>query len=52
MVKKRFGDKFIIEYDKDNPDYLIYNIFGNQHLNPKYKNAIKIAVFTEILFQI
>lgn len=46
-LKKRFGDKFIIEYDKDNPDYLIYNIFGNQHLNPKYKNAIKIAVFTE-----
>ena len=46
-LEKRLKDKFIIEYDKENPDYLIFNIFGNQHLNPKYKNAIKIAVFTE-----
>jgi len=46
-LEKRLEDKFIIEYNKDNPDYLIFNVFGRQHLNPKYKNAIKIAVLTE-----
>ena len=46
-LEKKFEDKFIIEYDKDNPDYLIYNVFGKEHMNPKYKNAIKIGIFTE-----
>jgi hypothetical protein len=46
-LKQKFEDKFIIEYDKDNPDYLIFNIFGKKHHNPKYRNAIKIGVFTE-----
>jgi hypothetical protein len=46
-LESRLEDKFIIEYNKDNPDYLIFNVFGNQHLNLKYKNAIKIAVLTE-----
>ena len=46
-LESRLEDKFIIEYNKDNPDYLIFNVFGSQHLNPKYKNAIKIAVLTE-----
>jgi len=43
----RLEDKFIIEYNKDNPDYLIFNVFGKEHLNPKYKNAIKIGLLTE-----
>ena len=30
-----------------NPDYLIFNVFGNNHLNKRFKNAIKIAIFTE-----
>ena len=46
-LETRLEDKFIIEYNKDNPDYLIFNVFGNQHNNPKYKNAIKIGVLTE-----
>ena len=46
-LEKKIEDKFIIEYDKDNPDYLLYNIFGKKHENPKYKNAIKIGIFTE-----
>ena len=46
-LESRLEDKFLIEYDMDNPDYLIFNVFGSQHLNPKYKNAIKIAVLTE-----
>ena len=40
-------DKFIIKFNKNNPDYLIYNVFGTEHLNPKYNNSIKIAFFTE-----
>ena len=46
-IKTKLKDKFRIKFDKHNPDYLIYNIFGNEHLNKKYKNAIKIAIFTE-----
>ena len=46
-LESRLEDKFIIEYNRDNSDYLIFNVFGNQHNNPKYKNAIKIAVLTE-----
>ena len=46
-LESRLEDKFIIEYNRDNPDYLIFNIFGNEHNNPKYKNAIKIGVLTE-----
>ena len=46
-LEQKFENKFIIEYNKDNPDYLIYNVFGKKHKNPKYKNAIKIAIFTE-----
>ena len=40
-------DKFIIKFNKDNPDYLIYNVFGYKHLNSKYDKSIKIAIFTE-----
>ena len=41
------GDNYIIKFDPNNPDYLIFNKFGRKHLNPKYKNAIKIAFYTE-----
>jgi len=46
-LQEKLEEKFIIEYEKDNPDYLIFNVFGEKHLNPKYKNAIKIGIFTE-----
>lgn len=46
-LESRIEDKFIIEYNKDNPDYLIFNVFGRKHFNPKYKKAIKIGVLTE-----
>ena len=41
---KKLKDKFINKY---NPDYLIYDIFGKEHRNPKYKNSIKIALYSE-----
>ena len=40
-------NKFVIKFNKNKPDYLIYNVFGNNHLSPKYNNSIKIAIFTE-----
>ena len=40
-------DCCIIQLDSNKPDYLFYNIFGFRHLDPKYKNSIKIAIFTE-----
>ena len=47
-LKKVLEDNnFIIQYDYNNPDYLIFNKFGDRHLNPKYKNAVKIAFYTE-----
>lgn len=46
-LKDKLEDKFIIKFDSNNPDYLIFNVFGNLHLNSRYKNAIKIAIFTE-----
>ena len=46
-IKRKLKAKFRIKFNKNNPDYLIYNIFGEEHLNKKYKNSIKIAIFTE-----
>ena len=46
-LKNKLKDKFRIKFDKYKPDYLIYNAFGNEHLNDKYSNSIKIAIFTE-----
>ena len=46
-LRKRLRDNFIIKFDSHNPDYLIYNVFGGNHLKSKYNNSIKIAVFTE-----
>ena len=43
LLKKKYN----VNITQDNPDYLIYNVFGCNHLNEKYKNSIKIAVFSE-----
>jgi len=40
-------DTFIVKFDQDNPEYLIYNVFGYNELQPKYNNVIKIAIYTE-----
>ena len=46
-IKSALEDKFIIEFDSEKPDYIFYNVFGCDHLKSKYKDAIKIAHFTE-----
>ena len=46
-LKKRLNDKFIIIFDDENPDYVIFNVFGQKHFDKKYNSAIKIAFYTE-----
>ena len=47
LIKEDVKEKFEIEIDKDNPDYLIYATFGCEHVLSKYNSTIKIAFFTE-----
>ena len=46
-INDSLGDKFYFKFDSNNPDYLIYNVFGYKHFDSKYNNCIKIAYFTE-----
>jgi hypothetical protein len=41
LISSKLKDKFLIKLDKNNPDYLIYNIFGDEHLNQNNKNSVK-----------
>ena len=47
LIKNDLEGKINIEIDKENPDYLLYATHGCNCLNEKYKNAIKLAFFTE-----
>ena len=38
---------FIVEIKKNNPDYLIYDIFGCNHTQIQYNSSIKIAFYSE-----
>ena len=44
---KKLEINYTIILSSDNPDYLIYNVFGCHHLKEKYKNSIKIAIYSE-----
>ena len=46
-LDKYLKDRFHIIYDTNKPDYLIFNVFGDDHLKRKYENAVKIAIYTE-----
>jgi hypothetical protein len=48
-LKEKLNDKFILEYDSPNPDYLMYNVYNQEDVNERYRNsdAIRIALFTE-----
>ena len=41
------NQKFSIIISKNNPDYLIYNVFGCQHLSFNFSKSIKISYYTE-----
>ena len=51
-ISQKLKDKFRIKFDKNNPDYLTYNIFGDEHLNNKYKNSIKLLIYSLAKFLI
>jgi hypothetical protein len=46
-LKSKLDDEFLLNFDDPNPDYLIYNVFNNEDIKSTYKNAIKIAIYTE-----
>ena len=46
-LKIKLDDEFIFEFEEDNPDYLIYNVFTNEDIQNKYNNSIKIAFYSE-----
>ena len=47
-LKERLSDKFILEYDSPNPDYLLYNVFSDEHLKSEYYNIIRILFIQKI----
>lgn len=40
-------NNYLFELDSENPDYVIYDVFGCEHIKSKYKNSIKIAYYSE-----
>ena len=38
---------YSFKLNTNNPDYVVYDVFGCEHNKPKYKNAIKIAHYSE-----
>jgi len=47
ILKNLLKRKYDLEIKSDNPDYLIFNVFGCHHLNETFQKSIKIAFFTE-----
>ena len=41
------NNNLIIEVKDDHPDFLIYDVFGCEHLNEKYNDSVKIAYYSE-----
>ena len=48
-IKKILEKKLnsIVDIREENPDYLIYDVFGCKHMSEKYKNSVKIAKYSE-----
>ena len=46
-VIKLLENKYIFNFTSNNPDYLIFEVFGCDQLDSKYNNAIKIAYYRE-----
>ena len=47
IIKMLEKKKYNVKISSDHPDYLIYNVFGCNHLKKIYNNSIKIAYYTE-----
>ena len=46
-LKNLLKDDFILDFNNTYPDYLFFDIFGCEHLNPVFNNSIKIAFYSE-----
>ena len=46
-LKNIIDDEFELIIDEQNPDYLIYNVFGDNDINISFQNCIRIAIYTE-----
>ena len=46
-VKDMLTKNYEFVFEQDNPDYLLFSFYGCNHNNPKYKDAIKIAIYEE-----
>jgi hypothetical protein len=44
---KLLENQYLFNFTSDNPDYLLYDVFGCEQIELKYQNAIKIAFYTE-----
>lgn len=44
---KKLEKQYIVKISSDKPDYLIYNVFGCNHLKEIYNSSIKIAIYSE-----
>ena len=40
-------DFFLIDFNSTYPDFLIYDVFGCEYLNPRFNNSVKIAYYSE-----
>ena len=49
MIKLWFKNQtnFKINVNTDKPDFLFFDMWGIEHLNPKYEDSVKIAAFSE-----
>lgn len=47
ILKKLLRKKYDLEIKSRNPDYLIFDVHGCNHMNEAYQKSIKIAFFTE-----
>ena len=49
LIKYWFHNQknFLFEVNKEDPDFLIYDIVGRENLNSKFNNSLKIAYYTK-----
>ena len=45
-LKNKLDDEFLLVFEDQNPDYLLYNVFTDDDIKPIYHNAIRIAIYT------
>ncbi len=46
-VKNMLSETYEFVFEQQNPDYLLFSFYGCTHNDPKYKGAIKIAIYEE-----